>query len=197
MRPRLHSLLLLLLLPVGLPAGARAATLNKVVLRVNDQIATLYDYQRRRQELIQDLSRREMDEEERRRLLAQAPEIAFKDMYQDLLLESRAQQVGVEVPKSQIDSSIASMKENFGIKTEEDFRQALAQSGMTEAQLRTSLEKQLRIRDLMDREVRSKPWWTSGTGARSGRSEWPEAMPPPAPVMWSSASSMPCSCTTG
>ncbi|MES1211494.1 MAG: hypothetical protein ABUL63_04070, partial [Acidobacteriota bacterium] len=86
MRPRLHSLpAVLLLLPLLSPAGARAATLNKVVLRVNDQIDTLYDYQKRRQELVQDLSRREMDEEERRRLLAQAPEIAFKDMYQDLL----------------------------------------------------------------------------------------------------------------
>jgi parvulin-like peptidyl-prolyl isomerase len=129
--------------------------INRVVLRVNDQIATLRDYETRRQELTRDLARRQ-DTEERERLLKQVPELVFRDIYQELLLESRAQQVGVEVPKSQIDSSIASMKENFGIKTEEDFRQALAQSGMTEAQLRTSLEKQLRIRDLMDREVRSK-----------------------------------------
>ena len=134
---------------------SRADVINRVVLRVNDQIATLRDYELRRQELTRDLARRQ-DLEERDRLLKQVPELVFRDLYQELLLESRAQQVGVEVPRSQIDASIANMKENFGIKSEEDFRQALAQSGMTEAQLRSSLEKQLRIRELMDKEVRSR-----------------------------------------
>lgn len=145
----------LLLAPALFPATLRADVINRVVLRVNDQIATLRDYELRRQELTRDLARRE-DPEERDRLLKQVPELVFRDLYQELLLESRAQQVGVEVPRSQVDASIANMKENFGIKTEEDFRQALAQSGMTEAQLRSSLEKQLRIRELMDKEVRSR-----------------------------------------
>jgi parvulin-like peptidyl-prolyl isomerase len=156
MRPRLHSLLLLLLAPLVLPAGARAATLNKVILRVNDQIATLYDYQKRRQELVQDLSRREMDEEERRRLLAQAPEIAFKDMYQDLLLESRAHQLAIEITDAQVDASVAQVRQNFGIKTDQEFKTALAQSGMTEEQLRGQMRDQLRVREVMDKEVRSR-----------------------------------------
>jgi parvulin-like peptidyl-prolyl isomerase len=143
-------------LPLASPAGARAATLNKVVLRVNDQIATLYDYQRRRQELIQDLSRREMDEEERRRLLAQAPEIAFKDMYQDLLLESRAHQLAIEITDAQVDASVAQVRQNFGIKTDEEFQKALAQSGMTEAQLREQMRGQLQVREVMDKEVRTR-----------------------------------------
>jgi parvulin-like peptidyl-prolyl isomerase len=155
---RLPTLSFTLVLVLALaPAGLRAEVVNRIVLRINDQIATLRDYELRRQELTRDVSRRpNMDEGERTRLLEQVPELVFRDLYQELLLESRAQQVGVEVPRTQIDSAIANMKENFGIKTEEDFRAALAQSGMTEAQLRTSLEKQLRIRDLMDREVRSK-----------------------------------------
>jgi peptidyl-prolyl cis-trans isomerase SurA len=156
MRPKLPSLLLLLLLPLVLPAGARAATLNRVILRVNDQIATLYDYQRRRQELVQDLTRREMDEEERRRLLAQAPEIAFKDMYQDLLLESRAHQLAIEITDAQVDASVAQVRQNFGIKTDQEFQTALAQSGMTEAQLRDQMRDQLRVREVMDKEVRTR-----------------------------------------
>jgi parvulin-like peptidyl-prolyl isomerase len=151
----------LLTLPLALlllaPAVSNADVVNRIVLRVNDQIATLRDYELRREELTRDIARRQnMDPEERTRMLEQVPELVFRDLYQELLLESRAQQVGVEVPRTQIESTIANMKENYGIKTEEDFRTALAQSGLTEAQLRSSLEKQLRIRDLMDREVRSQ-----------------------------------------
>ena len=138
------------------PAVARAEEVNRIVLRVNDQIATLYDYQARRRDLIRDVSRREIAEDEKRQLLTQVPEIVFRDLYQELLLESRAQQLGVEVTRNQIDAAIENMKKNFGIKSDDDFRAALAQSGLTEAQLRKQYEGQLRVREVMDREVRSR-----------------------------------------
>lgn len=137
-------------------SGVRADTLNKVVLRVNDQISTLYDYNRRREDFVRDLSRREMDAEERRRAVSQAPEIVFKDMFQDLLLESRAHQLAVEITDAQLAGALAQMKQNFGIKTDEEFAAALAQSGMTEAQLREQIKGQLRVREVMEREVRTR-----------------------------------------
>jgi parvulin-like peptidyl-prolyl isomerase len=137
-------------------SGVHADTLNKVVLRVNDQISTLYDYNRRREDFVRDLSRREMDGEERSRALAQAPEIVFKDMFQDLLLESRAHQLAVEITDAQLAGALAQMRQNFGIKTDEEFAAALAQSGMTEAQLRDQIKGQLRVREVMEREVRTR-----------------------------------------
>jgi parvulin-like peptidyl-prolyl isomerase len=150
------SLLLFLALLSARPSGLRADTLNKVVLRINDQIATLFDYQQRRQDFLRDLSRREMDAAERGRVVSQAPEIVFKDMFQDLLLDSRAHQLAIEIGEAQVTAAVAQMRQNFGIKTDEDFQQALAQSGMTEAQLREQLRGQLRVREVMDREVRSR-----------------------------------------
>jgi parvulin-like peptidyl-prolyl isomerase len=138
------------------PAALRAEEVNRIVLRVNDQIATLYDYQTRRRDLVRDVSRREIAEDEKRQLLTQVPEIVFRDLYQELLLESRAQQLGVEVTRNQVDAAIENMKKNFGIKDDDEFRAALAQSGLTEAQLRTQYEGQLRVREVMDREVRSR-----------------------------------------
>lgn len=147
-------------LPVALlllaPAAAEAEVVNRIVLRVNDQIATLRDYQLRHQEEIRNIMRGNADEGEKRRLLEQAPEVVFSNLYQELLLESRAQQIGVEVPRGQIDAAIENMKQNFGIKTEEEFRAALAQSGMNEPQLRSSLEKNLRAREVMGREVQTR-----------------------------------------
>src|SRR6266545_3725991 len=118
---------LLLLVPALFPAPAilRADVVNRIVLRVNDQIATLRDYEQRRQDLTRDVSRRpNMDPEERSRMLEQVPQLVFRDLYQELLLESRAQQLAIEVSHAQIDAAVENMKQNFGIKTDEDFRQA-------------------------------------------------------------------------
>lgn len=147
-----YLLLALLFAPAVLPAEV----LNRVVLRVNDQIATLYDYERRRAELTQEIVRRTQDPEERRRLLAGVGEATFKDMYEELLLESRAEQLAVEVSEAQIQQGIANMKQNFGIENDEQFAAALAQSGMTEAALREQLRRNIRMREVMGREVQSR-----------------------------------------
>ena len=146
-------LLALLLLPVAL----RAELVNKVVLRVNDQIATLYDYEQRRSGMAQEILRQQdLSDEERRQLMSQVGELAFKDMFEELLIESRAEQLGVEVAEGQIDQQVGQMKQNFGIQTDEQFAQALAQSGMTEPQLRERLRRDLRAREVMGREVQSR-----------------------------------------
>ncbi|HEX8050079.1 MAG TPA: peptidyl-prolyl cis-trans isomerase, partial [Solirubrobacterales bacterium] len=152
---RLRTLPLALLLLA--PTVLRADVVNRIVLRVNDQIATLRDYELLRQEVVGNISRRsDLGADEKQRLLQQAPELVDRDLYQELLLESRAQQLGVEVSRSQLDAAVENVKQNFGITNDEEFRAALAQSGMTEAQLRSSMEKQLRVREVMDREVRSR-----------------------------------------
>jgi parvulin-like peptidyl-prolyl isomerase len=140
-----------------LPAALRAELLNKVVLRVNDQIATLYDYEQRRAGMAQEILRQQdLDDAERRQLMAQVGELAFKDMFEELLIESRAEQLGLEVSETQIDQQIGQMRQNFGIQTDEQFVQALAQSGMTEPQLRERLRRDLRAREVMGREVQSR-----------------------------------------
>jgi parvulin-like peptidyl-prolyl isomerase len=155
---RLVSLTLFLALslaPAMVPA-LRAEVLNRVVLRVNDQISTLYDYQLHREEIVRDLLHREQDGEERRRLLAQAGEVAYADLFRELLLQSRADQLGVEVTEAQVDASIGQLKQNYNLKTDEEFKAALAQSGMTEPQLRAQLRSQLRVQEVRGREVQSR-----------------------------------------
>lgn len=140
-----------------LPAALRAELVNKVVLRVNDQIATLYDYEQRRAGMAQEILRQQdLSTEDRRQLMAQVGELAFKDMFEELLLESRAEQIGVEVSEGQVDQQVAQMKQGFGIETDEQFAAALAQSGMTAPQLRERLRRDLRAREVMGREVQSR-----------------------------------------
>lgn len=133
-----------------------AEVVNRVVLRVNDQIATLYDFEQRRANMAREIAREEMDPAERREVMAQVGELAYKDLFEELLIESRADQLGITAEEGQIEQQIATMKQNFGIKTDEDFAAALAQSGMTEKQLRERLQRDLRAREVMGREVQSR-----------------------------------------
>src|SRR5262245_19941098 len=152
MRRTLVSLALLFTLTQAL----QAEVLNRVVLRVNDRIATLHDYRQRREEMVRDILRREQDPEERQRLLAQAGELVFADMFRELLLDSRADQLAVEISDAQLDAAIAQLKESYNIKTDQEFAAALAQSGLTEQQLRAQLRNTLRIQEVRGREVQSR-----------------------------------------
>jgi parvulin-like peptidyl-prolyl isomerase len=145
-----------LLLALSLAPALRAEVLNRIVLRVNDQIATLYDYERHREELTRDLARRDQDADDRRRLLAQTGEMAYADLFRELLLQSRADQLGVEVSDAQVDAAVGNIKQNYNIKSDEEFQAALAQSGLTLPQLRAQLKNQLRVQEVRGREVASR-----------------------------------------
>ena len=152
MRRTLVSLALLCTLCPAL----QAEVLNRIVLRVNDRIATLLDYRQRREEMVREILRREQDAEERQRLLGQAGEVVFADMFRELLLDSRADQLAVEVSDAQVDAAVVQLRESYNIKTDQEFAAALAQSGMTEPQLRAQLRNSLRIQEVRGREVQSR-----------------------------------------
>jgi parvulin-like peptidyl-prolyl isomerase len=133
-----------------------AEELDRIVLRVNDRIATLLDYQQRRDTLLREAQRRDLQPDERRRLLEEAPEQIFKELFEELLLQSRADQLAVEVPEDRIQATIDRMKEGYGITSDEQFQQALADSGLTEQQLRQQVTRNLRMRAVMEREVQER-----------------------------------------
>lgn len=136
------------------PAAAEAV--GKIVLRINDRIATLRDYEIGREDLRREIGRRNLDPAEREQALASAGEVVFKNLYEDLLLQSRADQLNITASESEVEASVQQMRESFNIATDEQFRAALAQSGMTEKELRDNLKKNLRVRELVGREVQSK-----------------------------------------
>ncbi len=141
---------------LALPPAAGAEELNRIVLRINDRIATLYDYQQRRDTMFAEAQRRELAPDERRRLLEDGPEHVFKELFEEVLLQSRADQLSIEAPAERVQAMIDRMKESNGITTDEQFQQALAESGMTEEQLRAQIGRNLRMRGVMEREVQDR-----------------------------------------
>jgi parvulin-like peptidyl-prolyl isomerase len=138
------------------PRPAGAEVLNRVVLRVNDQVATLYDYQRRRTETMRQIVQGIQDPAERQTALNQVSENVFRDMFQELLLSSRADQLAVEVTDQEVDDRLAKIRDSIGIKTDADFQTALRQNAMTLEGLRAQTRRNLRIGEVMQKEVTSK-----------------------------------------
>jgi parvulin-like peptidyl-prolyl isomerase len=131
-----------------------AEVANRIVLRVNDRIATLVDFQQLYGEQIRMImSRSDLDREERERLIQDAGPVIMRGIFDNLLILSRADQLGVSVTDIDVAEAIDSIRERNGLEDDDQFRTALAQSGMTLADLRRQMELDLMRQEVMGREV--------------------------------------------
>jgi peptidyl-prolyl cis-trans isomerase SurA len=133
-----------------------ASELNRVILRVNDRIVTLYDYQKATRERRTGITRAQIPEAERQQMLANLEVSVMRELFDENLMLSRADQLGLRADEADIRSAIERTKANFGISTEEEFDRALAGNGMTRESFRADIEKNLLVRQVMGREVYSQ-----------------------------------------
>lgn len=152
----LKSGLLLLAIAVLSTSTAALGEVNRIVLRVNDRIATLYDYEKLRDERLRQLERSGLSDEEQQRERASVGVDTMRNLFQEMLLLSRADQLDVRIGPSRLQEALESTKENFGIKTDEDYEEALRQSGLTREGLRDQIENSLRVREVFGLEVYSE-----------------------------------------
>jgi peptidyl-prolyl cis-trans isomerase SurA len=153
---RLRACLTGLLAVVAAASPLEADVINRIVLRVNDRIATLQDYELRRAQLLADLGQADLDEETRRKALGQLSERVYRDMFEELLLQSRADQLDIRVSERTLEEVIKSLREDMGVPDEAAFEIALAQSGMTVPEFRERWRENLRMREVVGLEVTGK-----------------------------------------
>ena len=137
-----------------LPLPSAAQEDYAVVLRVNDRIATTWDYHRRRAERIRMIQDAEsLPTERRQRMLANIGVSIMDEIFEELLMLSRADQLGIRVTEADLDRAVGTSRANAGIETEEQFEQALLASGLTLDQFRSNLSRTLLVQKLMGEEV--------------------------------------------
>ena len=140
----------------ALAVGTAGADVNRIVLRVNDEIVTLWEFQERRRARIQEIQRADLPQERRQRLLADVGSLVMREMYEELLVLSRADQLDVRITDREVEAAVAQAKAQYGIESDEDFRAALAASGMSIEDLTQQMRRNLEIREVMGREVQQK-----------------------------------------
>lgn len=144
------------LLPDNAPAG-HEVELNRIVLRVNDQILTLHEFERRKAMQIERvLANPNLDPEVRKSQLSQIGKGVIKGAFDEMLLLARARQMSIVVDEDQITAAIDQVREGQGLASDEAFQQALSVSNMTMEQLRADYRRELTMSELVNREVQDR-----------------------------------------
>ena len=151
-------MLAVLSLTILLVAAQRVADaqVNRIVLRVNDEIATLYDYERLKREQLAALAQADLPEARKQEIAATLGEQTMRQLFEEMLLTSRAEQIGVFVSDDEVDSAMRSAMQSFGVESIEEFEAGLAQGGMTLAAYREQMRKTMVVRQVMGREIQSR-----------------------------------------
>ena len=144
------------LLLASLATPAVAEEVNRIVLRVNDRIATLHDYEARRGERVRQLQQSEIPPEQRRELMADLGESVLREMYEELLLLSRADQLGVVASEEAVDAAFRDTVDSLGIQNEAELQAALASSGLSEKALRAQIRRGMVMQEVIGREIRPR-----------------------------------------
>ncbi len=138
-------------------AGAQVAgDVNRIVLRVNNQIATLYDYESLKREQLASLAQASVPESRRQEILAGLGEQTMQNLFQELLMLSRAEQLSVTVSTEQLDAAVQETMTDFGITDPAELEIALSQNGLTLPAFREQIRRSLAIREVMGREVQQR-----------------------------------------
>ncbi len=134
-----------------------AAATDQIVLRVNERIVTSRDYERRLAARVDTIRRSDrLSAEQRQELIASAGEMTLTELFEELLVLSRADQLGITVTAEDLARAVARAKSASGIQTDEQFEAALAESGMTRDDFERQVRTNLLVQEVMRREVQPR-----------------------------------------
>ncbi len=143
----------------GLAAGPAAAAevANRIVLRVNEEILTLYEYEERKaNEISMILSNQRLDSTRRQEQLERVGRVVLQNSLSEMMLLSFANQQGIRISDAEVGEAVQELMTRQGIENDDQLRQALASSGMTIEQVRENTYRELLWQQVVGREVQPK-----------------------------------------
>jgi parvulin-like peptidyl-prolyl isomerase len=149
-----------LVLIVGLlSASLHAEILEQVLVKVNGDIVTKSDLERLQLEFLRqrpDLQNVTADSPELAKAVAESTPQLILTAVDELLLVQRGRELGYVMNDDQFKSVLDNIKKDNNIDTDEKFQEALKQEGMTLADLRRQLEKNMLETRVQQNEVLAK-----------------------------------------
>src|ERR1041384_6202673 len=142
-----------------LSAGLHAEILEQVLVKVNGDIVTKSDFERMQLEFLRqrpELQNVTADSPELQKAVAESTPQLILNAVDELLLVQRGRELGYVMTDEQFKGVLDNIKKDNNIDTDEKFNQALAQEGMTLADLRRQLEKNMLETRVQQNEVLAK-----------------------------------------
>lgn len=135
----------------------RGDEINRIILRVNDQILTLYDYESEKAtQIARILSNPSLEPDDRQARLSQLGKQLIKASFDEMLLLSRAKQMSVIVSEDQVTAAIDQVRANQGLASQQEFEQALRMSNLSIDDLRDEYRREMTMREVVSREVQDR-----------------------------------------
>lgn len=141
---------------VGQQAGPQAESpggvIDRVLVRVGDRAILHSEFQARLQDML-NVTAAQMPQEQ---IDAQMPLLRMDTvvgMVTEAILEMKAEEIGITANPNEIDRAIANLRERSNLLEDAQWSQALAQSGMSEAQLRETIAGNIVQQRMMQQEI--------------------------------------------
>src|SRR5262245_8204730 len=143
------------------PLAPRAEIIEQVLVKVNGEIFTKTDLEQRQVQVLRqrgqqiDLKSAGANQQLRKALDEVTPAIMV-DVVNEMVIVQRGKELGYKLSDEQFKSVVENIKKENKIETEEQFQAALKAEGMTMADLRRSLERQMIRQRVEQNEVLGK-----------------------------------------
>jgi peptidyl-prolyl cis-trans isomerase SurA len=155
MTKRLTAVLLALLAIAPL----RAEIVEQVLVKVNGEIVSKTDFEARQVQILRqrpELANANENSDELRKAIAEITPTLILDAVDELLLVQRGREMGLALGDQQFTQIVENIKKQNNLEDEERFQAALKQEGMTMADLRKNLERQMFVSQVQQRDVIEK-----------------------------------------
>jgi parvulin-like peptidyl-prolyl isomerase len=137
-------------------AHLSAEVIEQVLVKVNGDILTKSDLERRQVMALRARGFQPSDDDALKKAIAEVTPTVIVEAVDEMLLVQRGRELGYRMTDDDFNRIVENIRKENKLESEEDFRKALAQEGLTMAELRQSLERQMLIARVQQAEVGSK-----------------------------------------
>lgn len=135
---------------------ARAEIVEQIIVKVNGEILTKTEFEQRQVQSIRQRNIPVASEDDLKKAIANVTPQLIVDTVDELILIQRGKELGYKLDDAQYQNIVKQIRKDNKLDDDEKFQQALRSEGMTEAELRRSLEKQMIISRVQGAEVMQK-----------------------------------------
>ena len=132
-----------------------AQLVESIVIRVGDRIITRSQYELRLKQALNEVDQTLPADQVAARK-ADVRKNMTQELVNELLIKDRADRLGLTVTPDELKDAIGKLKEQYGIKTDQQFDESLQKSGMSRAEMETRMRDTLLTNKVFGAELHSR-----------------------------------------
>jgi parvulin-like peptidyl-prolyl isomerase len=134
----------------------RAEILEQIIVKVNGEILTKTEFEQRQVATLRQKNVQVQSEAELKKAIAEITPQLIVDTVDELIILQRGKELGYKLDDAQYKNIVEQIRKDNKLDDDAKFKAALQSEGMTEVDLRRSLEKQMIISRVQGQEVMQK-----------------------------------------